>query len=86
MAIIRVTMKDTDSLYESVREYTEEELKNLGLPLDEQEILKEARQEKYSESIGKFFEYSEYITIEFNTEANTARVITSSELYEERNK
>ena len=85
MAKIRVTMKDPDSLYDAVQEHVEEELKNSGLPEDEQEILQEARQEKYNEIAGKFFEYGEYLTVEIDTETQEARVVSASELYKERN-
>lgn len=85
MAIITVTMKDTDALYDAIQEKVQDELKTSGLPEDEQELLQEARQEKYSDALDKFFEYSEYVTLEFDTEARTGRIVTKAELEKARN-
>lgn len=85
MADIYVTMKDTDALYESVQRHVEEELEKSDLPQDEKLLVEEARKEKYMEILGKFFEYGEYITIKFNTEDKTARVVSAYELEQGRN-
>lgn len=84
MAIITVTLKDPDTMYDAVQDHVDEELKASNLPEDEQELVKDARVEKYSEILGNFFEYGEYLTVEFNTEAKTARVVSATELEKRR--
>jgi len=86
MAIISVTLKDPDTMYDAVQDHVDEELKASNLPEDEQELVKDARVEKYTDIIGDFFEYGEYLTVEFDTEAKTARVVSSAELEKARNK
>lgn len=80
MAIIRVTLKDPDTMYDAVQEYVEEELKKSDLPEDEQEAVKELREEKYREACYVFFEYGEYLTIDIDTDKQTATVIPVREL------
>ena len=40
MAKIKIQLKDPDTLYDAVQEFVAEELKNSGLPEDEQDLLK----------------------------------------------
>ena len=85
MAIITVTLKDPDTMYDAVQDHVDEELKASNLPEDEQELVKDARVEKYSDILSPFFEYGEYLTVEFDTDTKTARVVPSSELEKARN-
>lgn len=85
MPKISITLKDTDAMYEAIQDHVTEELKASELAEDEQDAIRELRVEKYSEIIGKFFEYSEYLTVEVDTDSETARVVTASELYKARN-
>ena len=73
----RVTMKDPDGVYESLRDATSESLKAEPGSLDEDEIdaLTEIRQEKLGKFTEKWITYSEYITVEFDTEAGTCVVV-----------
>lgn len=80
MAKIRVTLKDPDVLYDAIQEFVDDELKKSGLPEDEQDLLKEARVEKYNDACSIYFEYGEYVTIEIDTETSKARVIPWGEL------
>ena len=56
-----------------------EELKNSGLAEDEQEAVRELRIEKALDVANTWWEYGEYITVEFDTEARTARVVPVDE-------
>ena len=53
-----------------------------GVPIDEaeQEAIADARTEKVKTALGKFIEYSEYVTIEFDTDVGSARVVPLKEL------
>lgn len=73
----RVTMKDTDSLYDGVNEALDEEMKSSGLPEDEQEALREIRLEKAQDVAEKWFEYGEYLTVEIDTELAIIKVISN---------
>ena len=80
MAKIKVTLKDPDTLYDTIQDFVDQELKESGLPEDEQDLLKEARVEKYNEACSIYFQYGEYVTIEIDTETSKARVIPRGEL------
>ena len=76
---VKVFIKDTDVLQDAVEEAVNEELKNSGLAEDEQEAVRELRVEKALDVAGEWWEYGEYITVEFDTEARTARVVPVDE-------
>lgn len=77
MPKIKVTMKDPDVLYDAVEEQVESELE--GMPDDEAEAVRDLRVEKYQEVASTWFEYGEYLTIEIDTDAKTARVVPVGE-------
>lgn len=71
-----VTFKDPDGPYESIREAAANSLKGIkGLSADERESLLETRIEELNEACSKWFSYSEYVSIEIDTEADTATVL-----------
>ena len=76
---VKVYIKDTDVLQDAVGEAVDEELKNSGLSEDEQEAVRELRVEKALGIASTWWEYGEYITVEFDTEARTARVVPVDE-------
>ena len=76
---VKVFIKDTDVLQDAVEEAVDEELKNSGLAEDDQEAVRELRVEKALDVAGEWWEYGEYITVEFDTEARTARVVPVDE-------
>jgi hypothetical protein len=76
--IFRVAMKDTDALYEAIRDAVNEEVAKMGLSKDEAELIAEARMEKVKEGCEKWFEYSEYLTVEIDTEAWTCTVLMAA--------
>ena len=76
---VKVFIKDTDVLQDAVEESVDDELKNSGLAEDEQEAVRELRIEKALDVANTWWEYGEYITVEFDTEAITARVVPVDE-------
>lgn len=72
---IKVTLKDPDGVYESIRDAVRESLANKDLDDDEIDLLIENRVEKVNDILKKWIEYGEYITIEFDTEEETAIVV-----------
>lgn len=76
---IRVTLKDPDCIYDGINEALDEELKNSGLPEDEQQAVRELRLEKAQEVAGKWFKWGEYLTVEIDTDAKTCTAIEVGE-------
>lgn len=72
---IKVTMKDPDTMYDCVQDAVKADVAKLGLPEDEAESLIEMKAEKEREKLSKWFEYGEYLSVEFDTEAMTATVL-----------
>ena len=73
--IVQVKMKDPDTMYDAVQDAVEKEVKAMGLPKDEADELIEIRTNKVRDKMGKWFEYGEYLDVEFDTEAMTAKVL-----------
>lgn len=76
---VKVYIKDTDVLQDAVEEAVDEELKGSNLEEDEQEAVRELRVEKALDVASTWWEYGEYITVEFDTETKTARVVPVGE-------
>lgn len=77
--LLRVTLKDPDSLYDAVSEFIEDEFANSTLDEDEQEELQDLRRDKYNTVASKWFRYGEYLDIEINLTEGTARVLPAHE-------
>lgn len=80
----RVTMKDPDTLHDAIQEAIERELANhveqftgteYLLDADERDAIQERREEKTRELCAKWFRYSEYLTVEIDTDAKTCVVV-----------
>lgn len=72
---IKITFKDPDGVYDRISDVVIDQLRNIeGITDDERETMEESRREGMNELLSKWIEYSEYITIEFDTEAGTAVV------------
>ena len=72
---IKITFKDPDGVYDAITDAVKDQLRNIeGITEDERETMEESRREGMNELLSKWIEYSEYITIEFDTEAGTAVV------------
>jgi hypothetical protein len=77
---IFVTFKDPDTMHDAVSEAFDKVEKPDGIDDDEWGLLAPSRRDKVVDQItADFMAYGEYITIEFNTEARTARVVPRSE-------
>lgn len=72
---VTVTLKDPDVLSDAVEDAVKAEVEKIpGLSQDEKEMFVEHRCEKVMEIMDKWWEYSEYLTVTFDTEAMTAKV------------
>jgi hypothetical protein len=70
-----ITFKDPDGVYESLRDAAAESVSSIeGVDDEERTALEEARQKKFQNFIEQWIRYFEHVTIEFDTEANTALV------------
>ncbi len=72
----RVTMKDPDTLHDAIRDAVKNDLSQLTqLDQKERNLLADAREEKIQELCTQWFEYSEYLTVEIDTELKTCTVV-----------
>lgn len=71
----RVTMKDPDGVSEAVNDAVKESVNEMGLPPDEAAELIDMRVEKETEKLKRWFQWSEYLTIEVDTELMTATIV-----------
>lgn len=72
---IKIQLKDPDGVYDAITDAVKDQLDKIeGITDDERETMQESRREGMNELLSKWIEYSEYITIEFDTEAGTAVV------------
>jgi len=69
-----VTFKDPDGPADCVDEAVRKEIAAMGLTGDEADAVFELRREKVSTQIAKWFDYGEYVTIDIDTDADTATV------------
>jgi len=73
---IKIHLKDPDGVYDSRNEAAKASLKNMvGLSENERKALYEIRREEIIDQTSPWIEYGEYVTIEIDTETNTAIVI-----------
>lgn len=72
---IKVTMKGPDAMIDAVQEAVKRDVCAMGLPDNEAKSLIKMRAEKEREKLGKWFKYSEYLAVEFDTDAMTATVL-----------
>jgi len=75
---VRVTFKDPDGVFECIRDTAKESVQAMEtLDDEERKDLVESRQDSIGEKLSKWIEYGEYLTVEFDTAAGTARVVVS---------
>lgn len=74
---IRIFLKDPDGVYESLRDAFAEAVadENPNLSSDERQTIAEQRKEDADGVIRKWIEFEENVTIEIDTETNTAIVL-----------
>jgi len=72
----RVTLKDPDGPYECIQDAAKEMVNAIrGIDEGEKKGLVEKRVETLRDFAGRWMEYGEYITVEFDTDAGTAVVV-----------
>lgn len=73
---IRITFKDPDGVFESIREAVCNEIFKIKELSDEEKgLLEEKRHESLAEKCEPWIQNGEYVTIEIDTEAKTAVVV-----------
>lgn len=72
---IKIQMKDPDVMHDAVADAVWEELRASHMPKDEQDVLYEVRSDKVRAICATWFRYSEYLTVEVDTEAMTCTVL-----------
>lgn len=73
---LSVSMKDPDVLHDAIREAVVKEVSAMqGVDKDERESIVELRMEKVCRLCEKWFEYSEYLNVEIDTDAMTCIVV-----------
>lgn len=71
----KITLIDPDGVYESLEQAAELSMRDIsGLCDTERRMLIETRREKLEEQCKQWIEHGEYVTIEIDTEENTAIV------------
>lgn len=71
----RITFKDPDGPYGCMRDIASDYARNLTKNPKEQEAIEDVKFEEIQEFTEPWISYNEYVTIEFDTEANTATVV-----------
>jgi hypothetical protein len=79
---LKVTFKDPDGVYDSIQkavnEWTAQKMSELDWASEEdslKEDIKEQKQQEINLKLCKWLKYSEYVTIEFDLEAEKATVM-----------
>lgn len=76
---ITITMKDPDVMFVAVQDAVKSEVEAMNLPSDESDVLIDLRAEKEREKLSRWFRYSEYLSVEFDTETMTATVLDANQ-------
>jgi hypothetical protein len=72
---LKITLKDPDGVYESIRAAAEYSLKDVvGLSSNEKDALADQRHGQIAEKCSPWIEFNEYVTIEIDTDSGTAVV------------
>lgn len=80
---MRLTFKDPDVLIDELEsqkfEMKKTLIKDLSISEEAAEVEVDFRMKKMEQLVDKYMEYSEYITVEFDDEAGTVRVVPKNE-------
>ena len=80
---MRLTFKDPDILIDELEsqkfEMKKTLIKDLSISEEAAEVEVDFRMKKMEQLVDKYMEYSEYITVEFDDETGTARVVPNNE-------
>lgn len=71
----RVQLKDPDGFFDGVSDAIDASVESLDLDEEERDAVKERRRETVNSALEKWVKYSEYVTLEFDTDAGTATVV-----------
>ncbi len=75
----RVTLNNPDGVYDGLKDAASNSVRAIeGLTAGERELITESRYEAFREFAGAWFECSESITVEFDTEEETAVAVKKS--------
>lgn len=79
----RVTMKDPDTLHDAIKDAVKEDLNKMASDLklddDERHTITESRIMKVGDLCSTWFKWSEYLTVEIDTDAKTCVVISEKD-------
>jgi hypothetical protein len=75
----RITLKDPDGVFDGIDAAATDSVEGLDLPPEERDILRAHRQKTLDNFVDQWVECGEYIDIEFDTDAKTARVVPKNE-------
>jgi hypothetical protein len=75
----QITLKDPDGVFDGIDAAATESVAELALSCEERDILRAHRQKALDAFVDQWVECGEYIDIEFDTEAKTARVVPKKE-------
>lgn len=75
-----ITLKDPDGIYDGIYDAVSKSLEGLGLTDREYERLTDSRSEEQYEKLKLWSPDGDSVSIEFDTDAGTARVLTAPEV------
>lgn len=70
-----VQMKDPDTLGDAINDAVGNEVGGMDLSADEKEAVSELRRQAVAKLCAKWFEFSEYLCVQIDTEADTCTVM-----------
>ena len=75
----RITMKDPDALHDAIQDAVREQINSMAALSDgEKGLLARSREEAVRNITKQWFSYGEYLTIEIDTQSQTATVCPAS--------
>lgn len=75
----RITMKDPDTLHDAIDDAVTEDLDATVAPERERDVIRTLRCKDAADIAAQWFKWSEYLTVEIDTETKTIRVCDASE-------
>lgn len=73
---LTIQFKDPDGVYDAVHESARDSVSTVdGITTQEAQILSQKREDDFNEFLGQWIKYGEYLTVEFDTDTNTATVL-----------
>lgn len=73
----KVTFKDPDTLYDTIKDEVKRQVADLNLSEAETKLLVEERTNTQMDICKKWFEFGEYLTVEIDTDEKTCKVLTN---------